>query len=130
VIHRTTLCIAILVLVACGGPGTPYPESLTQTEGNLTAVLEVSPYPPVPMQDATLALSLQADGKPVSGATTTLNITMLDCTMAPDNPAATEEEVGIYRARTIFTMSGAYRIKATVAVEGESHVFIFYLATI
>ena len=46
------------------------------TADSLTATLVVTPYPPIPMQDATLELTLRDAGQPVTGATVRFDLTM------------------------------------------------------
>jgi hypothetical protein len=124
------LCLAhLLALSSCGK--TASPVSLTQETDSLTATLAVFPYPPVPMRDATLELTLHdAGGQPVSGAKVRFDLTMPSCvSMPPNRPEATEDEPSVYRAQTIFTMAGAWQIDAEVSLAGVSEQLTFYLAT-
>jgi hypothetical protein len=110
------LLIIMLPLCSCGGTASSAP--LVQTESDLSATLEITPDPPPVMQDTTLLLTLRdADGNLVSGASE----------MPENQPTATEEEDGIYRADTVFTMSGEWQIDAEVTVEETREVFTFLI---
>jgi hypothetical protein len=122
------LCLAgCLALAGCGG--TPVPTQLTQTVGTLTATLAIRPYPPVPMQDTKLELSLQDAGQPVSGAAVRLTLTMPGCPMAPSYPPVTEQAGGLYAAETVLTMAGAWQADADVSLPGKEVRLSFFFAT-
>jgi hypothetical protein len=114
-------------LAAC--IGSPPPIQLTQTVGALSATLNVMPYPPVPMQDVMLELTLQDNGQPIRNAIVHLTLTMPDCTMAPSYPEATEVQPGLYQARTILTMAGAWQAEAEISFNEQKENFTFFFAT-
>lgn len=116
------------ILCACGGAVSSAP--LTQTAGDLSAMLEIVPYPPPVMQDTMLTLTLRdAGGDPVPGASVTFDLTMPAMEMPENRPEVTEEEDGVYRANAIFTMSGEWRIDVEVANEEAHEVFTFLINT-
>ena len=120
------LLITILILCSCGGTVSSTP--LVQTKDGLSTTLEIMPDPPSAMQDATLLLTLRdADGNLVPGASVMFDLTMPAMQMPENQPTATEEEDGIYRADTVFTMSGEWQIDADVTVEGTQKVFTFQI---
>jgi hypothetical protein len=120
------LLIIMLPLCSCGGTASSAP--LVQTESDLSATLEITPDPPPVMQDTTLLLTLRdADGNLVSGASVMFDLTMPAMEMPENQPTATEEEDGIYRADTVFTMSGEWQIDAEVTVEETREVFTFLI---
>jgi nitrogen fixation protein FixH len=124
----TLLCLAVsLALTGCGG--TASPTRLTQTAGTLTATLTVTPYPPVPMQDTTLELTLQDAGQPVTGAMVRFDLTMPGMEMPPNHPEATYAGDGVYQAQALFTMAGEWQIRVEVTRAGESDEFTFSLRT-
>jgi hypothetical protein len=105
------------------------PTQLTQTVGTLTATLAIRPYPPVPMQDTKLELSLQDAGQPVSGAAVRLTLTMPGCPMAPSYQPVTEQAGGLYAAETVLTMAGAWQADADVSLPGKEVRLSFFFAT-
>lgn len=123
------LLLAIsMTLSTCGE--TTSPTTFTQTAGSLSATLNVVPYPPVPMEETTLELTLRdADGQPVTGADVRFDLTMPAMEMPPNRPEATEEEDGIYQAQALFTMAGEWQILAEVSSPGQSERFTFLLNT-
>jgi phosphopantothenate synthetase len=123
------LLIAISpVLSGCGETLTPTP--FTQTTDSLSAMLTVDPFPPTPMGETTLQLTLRdAGGQPVSGANVRFDLTMPGMEMPPNRPEATDEGNGVYRAQAIFTMAGEWEIQAEISRPGESQQFIFNLKT-
>ncbi len=120
------LLITMLILCSCDGTTSSAP--LVQAEDGLSATLEIMPDPPAAMQDATLLLTLRdADGNLVPGASVMFDLTMPAMAMPENQPKATEEKDGIYRADTVFTMSGEWQIDAKVTTEGTQKVFTFQI---
>ena len=120
------LLIIMGILCSCSGKASSAP--LVQTDGDLSATLEFMPDPPTVMQDATLLLTLRdADDNLVSGASVMFDLTMPAMEMPENQPTATEEEDGIYRADTVFTMSGEWQIDAKVTIEGPQKAFTFLI---
>jgi hypothetical protein len=123
------LPILISLLLNSCGP-TPSPAVDTQTSGSLTATLRVLPFPPVPMEDTILELTLRdADQQPVSGAAVALDLTMPAMEMPVNRPQATEVESGVYRADAIFTMAGEWQILVEVSYQGQDEEFRFPVHT-
>jgi hypothetical protein len=117
-----------LLLGSCGGAESPLTD--TQTSGSLTARLEVVPYPPVPMKDSSLELTLRdSEQRAVSGALVVFDLTMPAMEMPVNRPQATEEEGGLYRANAVFTMAGEWQIRVDVSYQGQDEVFLFPLHT-
>jgi hypothetical protein len=129
--HRISALLGFAILLwlaSCGG--TPQPTHMSESIGTVGATLILSPEPPVPMQDTTLAIELLDDGQPVVGATVALTLTMPGCPMAPSYPALQDEGNGLYRAQTVLTMAGIWRADAKVASpEGQDMQFTFFFAT-
>jgi hypothetical protein len=114
--------------VGCGG--TPQPTRLRESVGAVVATLTLSPDPPVPMQDTTLAIELQDGGQPVIGATVAMTLTMPGCPMAPSYPALQDGGDGLYRAQTVLTMAGAWRADTRITLPGGRDTqFTFFFAT-
>ncbi len=125
----TTLAILVsLVLNACGA--TASPAAYMQTSGSLSASLQVLPFPPAPMEDTTLELTLRDSGqRPVSGATVAFDLTMPAMEMPSNRPAVTEAEPGVYRANAVFTMAGEWQLRVDVSCQGQDEEFLFPLHT-
>jgi len=115
-----SLLTVLAILGGCGKVASPTP--LTQTAGSLSATLVIIPDPPVPMEDATLELTLlDVNNQPVSGATVRFDLTMPGMQMPINCPEATDEGDGIYRASAIFTMAGEWQIQVEVAAQAEGN---------
>jgi nitrogen fixation protein FixH len=117
-----------LLLNGCGTTASPAAD--TQTSGSLSATLQVSPSPPVPMEDTTLELTLRdSSQRPVPGALVVFDLTMPAMEMPVNRPQATEEESGVYRANAVFTMAGEWLIRVEVSYQGQDEEFRFPLHT-
>ena len=109
-------------------PVTPSPipevvggQALTQTVGALTAVLVIAPFPPVPMEEASLQLTVRdASGQPFSGAKVLFDLTMPSMMMPRNTAEVTDQGDGVYTARVVFTMGGAWSIGTYVKRDGET----------
>lgn len=109
------LTLLLLVAMACSGqPDTP--AARTRTQAGLTATLTLAPDSPAAMQPVQLLLTLRdTRNSPVDGARVAWNLTMPDMAMPENRPKATMLGEGRYRAETVFTMSGKWRMEATVS---------------
>lgn len=109
-----TLIALLLVLSACGNDAAA-PSLLSQTRDGLTATLSLDPAAPATMHPVALVLTLlDAQGQAVDGVEARYDLTMPGMTMPKVMPNAVPEGQGRYRVETVFTMSGDWRIKATV----------------
>ena len=126
--YRIAYLVAlVLLLAACGGQSPP---ERTQTMDGITAVLALAPDPPVPMQTATLTLTLKnTAGQPLMADEVAFDLTMPAMTMPLNRPTATETKDGVYQAETVFTMAGAWHIQVDVRRGGTSTTFTFDLKT-
>jgi nitrogen fixation protein FixH len=117
-----------LLLNGCGPTASPAAD--TQTSGSLSATLQVSPFPPAPMEDTTLELTLRdSNQRPVTGALVVFDLTMPAMEMPVNRPQATEEESGVYRTNAIFTMAGEWLVRVEVTYQGQDEEFRFPLHT-
>jgi nitrogen fixation protein FixH len=126
--HPILRCVALLlVLAACEGKP---PSEFTQTVNGITATLILTPYPPVPMETTTCMLTLKdAESQPVSATDVTFDLSMPAMAMPLNRPTVTETADGIYQAKTIFTMVGAWRIQVDVTHSGTRATFTFDIKT-
>jgi hypothetical protein len=117
-----------LLLNGCGPTASPAAD--TQTSGSLSATLQVSPFPPAPMEDTTLELTLRdSNQRPATGALVVFDLTMPAMEMPVNRPQATEEESGVYRTDAIFTMAGEWLVRVEVTYQGQDEEFRFPLHT-
>ncbi len=130
-VKRVTFVLLIVLstaLAACSRAAEA--TVLTQQAGAWSATLKVEPYPPVAMKAAVLELAVtDLAGQPVSGAAVTFDLSMPGMEMPVNRPEATEQENGSYRAAAMFTMSGAWRLVASVSSADRSEAFTFDLRT-
>jgi nitrogen fixation protein FixH len=124
------LLMVVLTVAGCGRPGgAAPPATVTRTAGS-SATLWIAPNPPIPMQEVTLQLTLRdAQGRPMSGATVQLDLTMPGMQMPTNQPQVMEVGNGVYQARAIFTMAGEWQVRADVTHAGERQEFTFPLRT-
>jgi nitrogen fixation protein FixH len=119
--------VLLLVLAACAGKTPP---EFMQAANGITATLVLTPYPPVPMETTTCVLTLtDAENQPVSAANVTFDLSMPAMAMPLNRPIATEAADGVYQAKAIFTMAGAWRIQVDVTHSGTRTTFTFDLKT-
>jgi hypothetical protein len=123
--------LPILISLLTNGCGpTASPAADTQTSGSLSATLRVVPFPPAPMEDTTLELTLRdSNQRPATGALVVFHLTMPAMEMPVNRPQATEEERGVYRANAIFTMAGEWLVRVEVSYQGQDEEFRFPLHT-
>jgi hypothetical protein len=123
----TIACFFFLTLAGCNREEQP--SHLIDENGTLRGVLEIAPYPPVPMQDTTLNLSISDAGRPLQGAKVELTLTMPGCTMAPSFGEAVEISAGEYQVQTVLTMAGAWQVDTKVSIQDQSEDLTFFFAT-
>jgi hypothetical protein len=121
-------CFLAVSLMGCDGKKAELLH-LTDEAGSLVGTLEIQPYPPVPMQDTTLQLTLSDADQAVQGAKIELTLTMPGCTMAPSFLEAVEISAGVYQVQTVLTMAGAWQVDAVISTQTQSEEFTFFFAT-
>lgn len=118
--------VLLLPVVACQYRQQHVAQEFTQAHNGITAVFSMLPDSPAAMEPVTLSLKLaDVSGKAIEGAQVAYNLTMPGMTMLPNQPQATSKEGGFYQADTAFTMSGNWRVEATVTYNGETSLFDF-----
>lgn len=101
-------------------------SEFTQTQNGITAVFSMSPDSPTMMEPVTLSLALtDTNGQVIEDAQVTYDLTMPGMTMPPNQPHASDEGNGLYKAGATFTMTGDWRAEATVDFSGETITYIF-----
>jgi hypothetical protein len=124
------LAIVMALVASSGCRQQVQPGASPQPSGDLSAVLEVIPNPPLPMEKSVLQLTLRdAEQRPVVGAAVQFDLTMPGMTMPPNHPQATAAGDGIYRSDVLFTMAGHWQIMADVTLPGQNQQFTFLLDT-
>ena len=124
----TAVLVIALGLASCS-PNTS-PIQTAQTAGAFSVSLTVDPDPPVPMQDALLEVKVRdSKGQPIAGASVSMDLTMPGMRMPMNRPDVGESDGGVYRARTLFTMAGNWRVQVVVTYGGKSETAIFDLTT-
>jgi hypothetical protein len=118
------LAIAMPTLSAC----SVEPGSTAGASSSYTAVLLTKPARPAPMQVTVLELTLtDAQGRPVTGAAVTMELTMPSMSMPPNRPLVYELGNGVYASQALFTMAGEWEVHALVDQPGGSDSFTFRL---
>ncbi|MCA9987451.1 MAG: FixH family protein [Anaerolineales bacterium] len=101
---------------------------ITKTDGDVTAVLSLSPDTPTVMNPTVLTLMLQdAGGQPITGANVAFDLTMPGMAMPPNSAQASDDGHGAYNAEVTFTMAGDWQIQADVTYPDGSATFSFDL---
>lgn len=115
--YAPSLLLFVWLFAVSGCGDAPAPPAQSQTLGGVKATLTSDPSPPEGMKPVVLMLTLKDDqGRAVENAQVILELTMPEMTMPKANPTAEPERQGLYRARTIFTMTGKWRIQAKVTL--------------
>jgi hypothetical protein len=115
----------LAVLAGCGsGPPAGY-RAQQQVVDGLRIELAM-PQQPQLLKEYDLFVTLaDAAGRPVDGATVFLDLTMPAMPMGQNQPVADGLGGGRYRARTVFTMEGGWRIAVHVAAGGKKYLAAF-----
>ena len=129
-----------LPLVAVSTEGTPIPvsaevESVTgklesntaaQLAGDMIVSLALNPYPPTTSQLTTFDVTLtDSKGEAINDATVSLNLTMPEMWMPPNQPALSFVSDGKYSGTAPFTMRGWWRIEAVITRGGATQSAFF-----
>ena len=118
--------LAIFALAACGGGGgRPGYTSAQQPAGDWTITLE-RPEQVALLQDYEFFVTVQdAAGKPVDGATVSLEQDMPAMPMNSNQPLGEPLGNGQYRITGVFTMEGDWLVKINVAAGGKQATATF-----
>jgi hypothetical protein len=123
-------------LVAVSATGAPLPapaaagqlpeNTAAQTAGDLLVFLNIDPYPPTGGGPSTFTVKLtDASGQPVSDATLSLDLTMPEMWMPPNQVNLAAGEAGSYQASGYFTMRGLWRIEVILLRDGQKQSVFF-----
>ena len=123
-------------LVAVSANGTPLtapattdqlPENTAlQKSGDLLVSLSINPYPPSGGEASDFVVTLtDASGKPVSDATISLDLTMPEMWMPPNQLNMVAGDAGKYQASGYFTMRGLWRIEVVITRGGQKQSVFF-----
>ena len=123
---RAMCLLAIFFLAACGGGGgRPGYTSAQQQAGDFTITLE-QPQKIALLENYELFVTVQdMAGKPVDGATVSLEQDMPAMPMNSNQPLGEPIGNGQYRITGVFTMEGDWVLKINVAVAGKQATATF-----
>ena len=115
-----------LVLGFAGCVPTPQKKQEAKTSGALTMSLLIIPDPPAPMRETQVELKLSdSRGQPVTSTDISMDLTMPGMAMPANRPQVFAAGDGVYRAKTIFSMAGKWKIEVTAAKAGAAETFAF-----
>jgi hypothetical protein len=126
-------------LVAVDARGTPMPLSAPQavearTDDNnafqevngLLVSLMLDPYPPNMKAPGNFEVVLaDAQGRLISDADVSIDLTMPGMWMPPNLLTLQENEAGTYRSSGHFTMRGLWRMEVIIAIDGKTQSAFF-----
>lgn len=125
--------LGTVVVGSCGSANEAATEqgSFTQTGSEMSVTLQVDPFPPRSMREATFTITAtDPSGAPLKGATVTCDMTMPAMPMPANRPEAVEVDPGVYAARVMFTMAGAWEAAVRVVLpDGRAETFTFAMST-
>jgi nitrogen fixation protein FixH len=127
------LIAALLSLSGCGGSsGTTPVKTIAQRQAvdQLIIALEVPERPQLLAEQEVLVTLTDPNGRPVEGGQVWLALIMPTMQMSPNEPDATAEGHGRYRAKVLFTMSGTWQLEVHATVQGQEHIATFHASTL
>jgi nitrogen fixation protein FixH len=101
-----------------------------QTVDRLTIAIEAPERPQLLIEQEVVVTLTNPEGRPVEGAEVWLALIMPTMQMSPNEPDATAEGGGRYRAKTLFTMSGTWEVEVHATVQGQEHIATFHASTL
>jgi hypothetical protein len=123
-----------LVAVSADGKQLPAPASAgklpentaAQQAGNMLVTFAINPYPPTAYQQSTFDVTLvDASGQPLDDATISLDLTMPEMPMPPNNMTMQSLSNGKYQSAGRFTMRGWWRIEVIIE-RGDAKQSVFF----
>ncbi len=125
--------LGVVMVASCGSATDAATEQgrFTQTGSEMSVTLQVDPFPPRSMREATFTITVtDPSGAPLQGATVTCDMTMPAMPMPVNRPEALEVDPGVYAARVLFTMAGDWEAAVHVALpNGRAETFTFAMST-
>jgi len=123
-------------LVAVSPQGTPIPalagadvlseNTAIQAAGDLLVSLSINPYPPASGSASQFIVNLSdAKNQPVSDAAISLDLTMPEMWMPPNQLNMVSGDAGKYEASGYFTMRGLWRIEVIITRGGQKQSVFF-----
>lgn len=110
----------VLALLCAGCAPHPAAPPVETRNPNLHLALDMTPRPPTSLDPTVLTVRVtDAAGKPVSGATVTINLDMPAMPMGRNEVKAGETRAGTYVGMGRFTMAGAWRVTVTARKRSE-----------
>lgn len=100
--------------------------SAAQKVGDMIVVFSMNPYPATMRQTTNFAVLLKdSKGQAINDATVTLNLTMPEMWMPPNQVNLAAGEAGSYQASGYFTMRGLWRIEVILLRDGQKQSVFF-----
>jgi YtkA-like len=127
------LIAALLSVSGCSASsGTGPVKTITQrqTVDQLVIAIEAPERPQLLTEQEVLVTLTDPHGQPVEGAQVWLALIMPTMQMSPNEPDATAEGPGRYRAKALFTMSGTWQLEIHAIVQGREYVATFHASTL
>ena len=133
----TLMILGVAMSASCGSaaeaPSVAGTEAgrFAQTGSDMSVTLQVDPFPPRSMREATFTVAVtDPSGAPLQGATVTCDMTMPAMPMPVNRPEAVESDPGVYVAKALFTMAGDWEAAVHVALpDGRAETFTFNMST-
>ena len=126
------LIVALLGLNGCGGEASGPVKTTIQRQAvdHLTIALELPAQPQLLTEQDVVVTLTDADGAAVDGAAVWLGLVMPSHEMSPNEPDAAPAGNGHYRAKALFTMSGAWTVEVHATVQGQEYIATFRTQTL
>ncbi len=116
------LLLALAALTAACGQGAPV---TAVRAGGAELSLETHPSPPVSRREVLFRLRAAETGRPLAGATATLDLAMPGMDHGPNRVTLEERAPGVYEGRGILVMAGPWRAAATLRHRGGRLTAVF-----
>ncbi len=113
------LAVFLVFLASCQKQQTTTAQPQTAQSWSFSMTLATEPSPPVESQDTVFKIVMtDSSGKPVSGASVTLDLKMTTMDMGKNEVTLADRGAGAYEGTGKFTMAGPWNVIAT-AKQGD-----------
>jgi hypothetical protein len=119
------LVLCLLALSACTGQAHGLGAGEQQTIDGLTIHLQATPAPKQLERQEFLVTLSGAHGERIDGAQVYLDLDMLMESMGSNQPLAEPLGNGVYKATTVYTMSGEWAVMVVARVRDREYRAVF-----